>query len=478
MAVPTVPRDQVLEFLGALDEAYKLHGAQLAPPVYVNLEGFAAWEPEYLYKRQNDMGHEAAVEATLQQAFGPVPQPPPSGGPTQPLVGYLRRNGARWADDSGLRSVRGCSLFPLVRWMHDRQDQARTALDLMIGRYQLVRCFWHLKTEVWVEAECDVSPEYGWFDEALVRTLRECWDRQIRVHLTCGDLQLLSNKPPVFRRVASICKSVNQQVVSISEMVNEARVNSTEGEDWDYWAMLSREWQATCPWGMHVLSDPGTQEEPSGLLAASRSPATAAALHGTRQGLTDSMRRAFNVRYEGVTDRPILEGEPTGIDTGATPGVYQGTTNHAHVFGLYAVKVLTGQALTHFDSAGLGWHHYPIDREWGFRELPQRWKDMLIPEDIGSYRLIPGHRAEAPITITGIPGPAPGRCDNMVAPDAARGYAVISGETATTPGQWQIRSRQPIHEGRIWTADGPPLDFTGSINLSSSLGAVVVEWHR
>lgn len=426
------------------------------------------------------------VHLEPESAQPPQPQPP-SGDFIEPIHGYLRRGpNATFADDGGPRSFRGCSCFPLVRWMHDKPDFARTQLDRMVGRYQLVRVFWHLAhPQAWVPMQASVSPiTDSWFDEAFVRTLHECWARGLRINLTAGDLQYLpsgTQVPKLYRRIAGLCKSVNEQVIALTEVVNEARVNSTQGEDWAYWASLSTEFQAIYPWGQHCLSDPAGQEEPADLRASARSPATCASIHGTRQGLVDAIRRAFNLRYEGVGDIPIAETEPNGIDTGAHPGVYEGTQSHPHIFGLYAAKVLTGQLLMHFDSAGLGWHHYPIDREWGFHQLPQRWQAMNIPDDIGTYKLLPGHRTEAPITIEGIPGTGSARCDTITSPDGKRGYAIIEGQTAVDPSRWRIVARQAC-QGALWEAEGDPKAFTTSggrfADEPSSKQAIVVEWHR
>jgi hypothetical protein len=426
------------------------------------------------------------VHLEPEQAQPPTTQPP-SGSFIAPIRGYLRRGvNATWGDDGGPRSIRGCSCFPLVRWMHDKPDFARAQLDRMVGRYQLVRVFWHLAhPQAWVPMNASVSPlTDGWFDEAFVRTLNECWARDLRVNLTAGDLQYLpggTDLPKLYRRIAGLCKGVNEQVVALTEVVNEARVNSSQGEDWPFWAGLSREFQGVYPWGQHCTSDPAGQEEPAALRAAARSPSTCVSIHGTRQGSVDAIRRAFNLRYEGVGDIPIAETEPNGIDTGEAPGVYEGTASHPHIFGLYAAKILTGQLLIHFDSAGLGWHHYPIDREWGFHELPQRWQAMGIPDDIGAWKLMPGHRGEAPITIEGIPGTGSARCDTVTAPDGSKGYALVYGQTAVDPSRWRIVARQAC-QGALWEADGDPKAFTTGggrfADEPSGKQVIVVEWHR
>lgn len=421
---------------------------------------------------------------------GPGPGPGPGTRYVEPILGWVRpAERATWGDDSGPRSLRFCSFFPLVRFFKDKPDWARAQLDAMIGRYHGVRMFWCLlHPQAWVPMQASVDPFAPWFEDAFRLTLEELWQRELRAQLTAGDLQYLpagTDKRALYRRIAEQCKAVGQQVIGVTEIVNEARVNSDEKEDWAYWASLSKEWQSVYPWGMHGLSDPGGgqggPEEPAELKAAAQAPATCALIHGTRQGLTDSIRRAFNVRYEGYRDKPILQGEPCGIDTGPSPGVYEGTDNHAHIFGLYAAIVLTGQALTHFDSAGLGWHHFEIDREWGFRELPELFHAMRIPDDIGLYDLTPGHRSNAPISVRSFVDPGgtgPARCDNMSARDGSRGYAILHGGK----GAYQPIVRQDCGY-RYWRWNGLAIEGRASAGASlpeidSNVQAIVIEWEK
>lgn len=478
------------EFTESKQDQETLYRAELQRPPgtsYLDPLGHARWDTDYYTLRERDRFPHLAALREVRRRIRAVAGLPDPELPTPPppsdinLIGYLRPGpNASWADDSGPRSVRFCSYFPLVRIVHDNFDFARQQMDRMIGRYQGARIFWHLATSYWVSSGCAIDPRASWFESAFRRTLDELWQRGLRAQLTSGDLQLLPEKPRWFRRVAEQCRDYNQQVVALSEMVNEARVNSDEREDWAYWATRLLEWQSIYPWGMSGLSDPGEFEEPAALNAASRSPATCGLSHGTRQSPEDSIRRAYNLRYEGFRDLPICEGEPNGIDTGASPGVTDGTTSKPHIFGLYAAKILTGQMLTHFDSAGLGWHHYPLDREWGFKELPALWKAMGIPEDIGRYSCIPGHKAEAPMTVRRFAdaGDGPARFDNVVSPDGSKGFVIGSGGSGT----WEPVVRQDCN-WQYWQHDGAFLDGqaaagAGLAGIDSARQAVVVAWHR
>lgn len=431
---------------------------------------------------------EPAPEPPTEPPPAPEPEPepaPPAVEDIAPLNGWLRSStNNTFGDDRGPRSVRFCSYFPLVGVMQRNPDFAKRQMDLMVGRYHGARIFWCLlHPGAWVPMNASVDPNAPWFESALRTTLEELWQRGLRAQLTAGDLQYLpsgTNKHDLYRRVAGLCASVNQQVVALTEVVNEARVNSNEKEDWPYWAELSGVWQSVYPWGMHGLSDPGTMEEPDPLRDASRAPATCALIHGTRMGISDSIRRAFNLRYDGRVGKPIAEGEPTGMDTGAKPGVFEGTANRGHIFGLYAAKILTGQFLTHFDSAGLGWHHYDLDREWGFKEMPALWKAMGIPEDIGLYRLVPGHRNDAPITVKSFAdrGEGPERCDNMSVRDGSKGYAVLHGGS----GYYEPLARQDCTY-RYWFWHGPKGEWTvggGELmtRIDSGVQAVVIQWEK
>lgn len=429
----------------------------------------------------------------LEPAPAPIPEPP-SGSFIEPIRGYLRRGPyATWADDGGPRSIRFCSYFPAWRDWKDRPDEVKRNLDRMMGRWHGWRGFYHL-ADPWAPFQKDVRPSWSKFDELFVSLLRESWDRGLRVSLTAGDLQFLSKAEyeALVPRIATLCKGVNEQVVPLSGMVNEARVNSWDDvkSDPKYWLDRVRDWQDIYPWGQQSTSDPvdagGDPEIPSVLRAWAASPATFSLVHGTRKSAIDAIRRAFNVKFEGVPDLMINQDEPTNIlnprMTGHNIRVFQPLSTKQEVFGLYSMIVMTGQLLTFFGDCSLtNTAQLPINDDWGFDELPERWQRMNVPDNIGEYELIPGHKAEAPITIEGIPAEASARCDTMTAPDGSRGYALIYGQTAVDPSRWRIVARQAC-QGALWEAEGDPKAFTTAGGMfadePSSKQVIVVEWHR
>lgn len=484
------PRDETMRFDLALNDKYTAKGYPERRGYHTDAEGEAVWLQQYLLYRTQGESHDSAqahVFRDIDAIWIPHPPVPPGGGtwsPVAPLNGYLRVGpNTSFADDSGPRSVRFCSDFPALRVFRDERDRQLRRLDSMIGRWQGVRVFWHL-ADPWAPDHLDVSPFWGNFDELFTTFLRECWSRQLRVSLTAGDLQYLpagTDLAALYRRLAGLCKSVNEQVVAVTGMVNEARVNSHEKDDWPHWARMSTEFQSVHPWGLHGLSDPdGDPEEPASLKAASQSPATLCLKHGTRETWEDAIRRCYNVRYEGHIGKPIDEDEPTNMH-GPAPGrikVYLPLATKAEAFGLHTMSVLTGHLFTFFGDAALT-NRQALDTDYGFTQFPQRWADMHIPEDIGTYRLVPGHKADAPITPESFQDPGgsgPDRCDNMVAPDGSRGYAVAYGGS----GEWRLRARQQCR-GTVWQAESQTDFQTGGARFftaPASIQTAVVEWHR
>lgn len=492
MPVEFPPRDASLRFLDQLDRKYASRAPQPTTNLYVDPEGLAVWHQEFLRHMVNGQTEAEAwalVEASIDAIWHPPPTPPPTGDwtPVAPLRGYLRKGpNATFADDGGPRSVRACSYFPALRIFRDSRDECLRNLDRIIGKWQAVRVFWHL-ADPWAPFGRDVRPSWSNFDEVFTGFLAACWERQIRVSLTSGDHQFFpdqskSARIALYLRIANLCRSVNEQVVCFTGAINEARVNSHEGEDWAFWAAMSHAFQSRYPWGQHGLSDPGGQEEPDDLVASAQAPATAALLHGTRHGWSDAIRRAFNVRYEGVRTIPINQDEPTNLLNPQMRGpnirVYQPLATRQEVFGLYSMIVLTGQLLTYFGDCGLtNTDRLPLDSDWGFTELPRRWQQMGVPEDIGTYRLIPGHHADAPVSAQRfqVPhGAGPDRVDNMVAQDGKRGFAIAYGGSGT----YGLYHRAGTVDGRIWGPDGVLQPFLGTAAVPSSHQAVVVDWVR
>jgi hypothetical protein len=481
--------DDRKDLIGKLEDFYRTVLARPPRDTSVDALGYGLWPQVYHEARGLGATHDQALDLMFARIFEAAgidpgqptepttPTPPPTGHPThmQPLHGYLRIGPHEsFADDTGPRRVAVCSWFPGIRIWRDDPDEARRQMDRMVGRWQGARVFAHLKeSRFWSGLE--VLPEWNNYDHLLRTFLEEMWARQLRVSLTFGDLQYTPSErhPELYQRVAGICRSVNEQVVCLSGMVNEARVNSIEKEDWSYWAHLSRLWQEIYPWGQHGLSDPGDQEEPGPLQASCRAPATVALLHGTRIPPMDAIRRAFNVRYEGDIGKPIVQDEPTG------PGddVYQPVDDPAWLFGLYTIHVITGQMVTYFSGASLR-NRKPLDSDWGFTELPRLWQQLALPEDVGTYHLTPGHRSDAAVGARTFSdqGEGPHRVDQAVGAD--RAYAIAYGGRGAWRlySRWHAHYRVFVHSGVIAEGDVSPGENLSA--LDAGVKAAVIELVR
>jgi hypothetical protein len=373
------------------------------------------------------------------------PPPPPPPGLIRPIMGSLRVQNGGWADDSGPRRIYGVSYFPAIRVAHDDPDDLRRQLDRCVGRAQMVRMFWHLATDYWVGAGRDVSPaKYPWFADAFRLVASECRLRDLCIHLTAGDLQLLSDHRRWFRWMADLVRSLGQPTrVALTEMVNEPYVNSTQGDDFAYWASLSRDWQAIAPWGQHLLGDPSGEEDPAAYLPASQAPATGVMIHGLRSPISNALGRAYSLVYDNRanhrTDKPFAQTEPTGLNAPGAEDVFQPAPDREWVFGLYTILAMTGQQTTYFSGPSV-FGKVPLDGAWGFHELPQRWAEMELPEDVGQpgWRCLPAQKTDCPLRAESMAdqGSGPERMDFVVSPGGALAFGVLYGGH-----DWRIRSR-------------------------------------
>lgn len=390
----------------------------------------------------------------LEEALGLVTPPPAEPGErlTPPIVGYVRTEGRRWADDSGPRSFRICSWFPALRCYRDHRDAALRQLDDIARYWQGVRIFWHLGTDYWTSAAKNVDPRWPDFDGLFTDFLRQCAARDLRVSLTAGDMQVIcpqgSASPDerrLYQRIAELAASVDPLTVSWFGIANESWQNMADGKNPVYLAELSSIVQRAYPWGAHALSDPFDNEEPAALDAYARAPANCTLVHGTRD-FPDSFRRAFNVSYEGH-GWLVNQDEPVG----AGPDVYKRDDDPRHLFGLYTLHRIAGQMTTFFGGHGIkAWTpDAGLERDWGFRELPTLWRDMAMSEDLAAWTLVPGHLGEAAIYPSRFAdrGQGPARCDGAQTGD--RAWFVVSGGSGT----WEIRSRWDA-DVRIWHHGG------------------------
>lgn len=482
---------EFITFADHLEATYRDTLSRGPEVTHVDRLGWARWTSDYVTQRQAGQSHEPAIaEVTrrIHAAAGVLPPPGPAPTPgdrlIRPVEGYVRTEGRRWADDSGLRSFRVVSWFPALRCARDRWDETLRELDAIALGWHGVRIFWHLGTPWWTDTGYGVDPRWPNFDQVFTRFLQACRDRQLRVSLSAGDMQVLCPRGERdgaerdwYRRIAQLCASVDQQTVSWWGIWNEGWQNAATPSA-RYAAELSAIVQAVYPWGAHALSDPQEQEEPWALDEWSRPPANHTPVHGTR-GYPDSLRRAFNLTYDehaggGRTPRLINQDEPVG----AGPDVYARDDDPRHLFALYTLHRICGQMTTFFGGHGLKSWRQPGDlaRDWGFRELPARWAQMSIPEDIQGWEIKPGHHGDAAIYPSSFAdrGEGPERCDG--AQTADRAWFVASGGR----GIWQLRSRRDAHV-RVWgprgvIREGPA--SAGAVIFSadaSTTRAVVIE---
>lgn len=382
---------------------------------------------------------------------GPPTPPPPTPGQVRQLVGPVRAVGESFGDDTGPRIVHGCTDFGGVVKYHEDRDAALRSLDITAAHQQYVRAAWRLNGWKWTTSGLTLDPiRDGWYDEALFGFLAACRDRGLRVMLTCADMNnwTSAQADESIRRVAQIATSVSQTVVWLHEW-NELRSIWTPGDENDAQVeklrAMSRIWQQHYPLSMRGLSDPFNQS-PDGMRRLGQSPANVHLIHNVRWSISDALRRAFNVRYEGPDQ--VVEGEPTGPN-GSPPDsefarhVYQQTEDRNHLFALYTMHVITGQASTYFNDPALV-SRQPLDSTWGFKELPALWRQMEIPEDIGQGVLLHGLKPDAPLQVEGSNADRSDSC--------SRGNFHIGGISGGD--RWRVRAGVD-GVATAFTADGP-----------------------
>lgn len=387
-------------------------------------------------------GMRVVAPVTLWETPTIPPGPMPGPGAVRPIVGKVRPIGNSFGDDSGPRVLHGCSDFGAIAKFYQDRDGMLRQLDVLAQHQQYVRVLWRLNGTLWAESGVTNDPiRDPWFDEACLGYLRACHERGIRVNLSSGDFYNWTHAQSTecFERVGHIAASVSPDLVWLSAATNEMRGTMPGGESSENVA-----WMAECldaftdvyPWALLAGSDPGSQDK-AGMKRLAPAPANVALIHDVRWSTDDALRRAFNTRYENYPGLPIVQDEPTGPENPAPPGeftrkVYQPTENLDALFALYTMHVLTGQASTYFNDPAL-YSRRPLDETWGFKELPQLWRDLELPEDIGQGILRAGHADGAPLRVVDSHA---ARADSAMV--GAYGLGVISGAWDGQP--WAVRA--------------------------------------
>lgn len=404
--------------------------------------------------------HLAELEAELgivpEPPVDPVP-PPSTDGPTKPIVGYMRAQGSVWHDDTGPRVIKLCSYFPAVRVYRDNPNLFKRNLDAMVGYWQGARVFWCLRGKPWEDFGLEVDVTWPNYDELFVAVLKEFAARDLRVALTSGTLHphQLPDADAQYLRIAKLCASVNEQTVIAHSVINEPGMTSPHGDgpaSWPYYHKLLTIFKSAYPWNHHGTGCQGGDPEavendgrPSGIILGSKAPSTMACLQGTRYPTRNALERAFDAGYRvrPAVRVPVLEEEPAG-NNGLVPAVYQPMQDRDALFAYYTIKLITGQALISLNSCGL-WEQNPLDSVWGFKEIPELWRQMDIPEDVGTFKV--GHLHQNPITATGVY-----RCDGSWSDERGIAIAVASGGS-----NWTVTSRWN-GQARVYRSDGLHLD--------------------
>lgn len=439
-----LPDDHKDELYGVKPGTYY---AAVRAPGYVN---------QYVERLEVTAG-ENRFEYTLKAGSGQETPPPATDHP-DPLVGHLVRMGRSYKDKTGPRTVYFCSFFPALRILRDNPKDFHAELDRIAAAGWLgFRTFWavggytfwngrEVAPVTWTRKDGVVVKAWPNYKDLLRGLIRACRERHLRLHLTAGDLQyVFSNNPGLelewFKRIASVIRDENAEaLIGVFELANEAWQNTREGHRFHERAQtLLAALRPILPNTPFAISaSPGSELD---IDTWSRG-ADVVAVHGTRQPWPMAIRRAFNLAYEGqkfVDHRPLWQGEPTGPDGSHPNEVYRPTQNKHILFALYCVHLMTGQASVYFNGPAIRYRE-PLNRAWGFKELPPLFRKH-VPEDIGQWpTLIHGRRDEAPLTapswhVDGR-GNGPERIDQ--ATNGRQVFAVVSGGD----GDWNVTPRR------------------------------------
>jgi len=375
----------------------------------------------------------------------------PGTGPLRPLVGEVRPFARSFCDETGPRLVHGCSDFAALVKYHEDRDRFLAELDITAAHQQYTRILWRLNGWLWTTSGLTVDPiRDGWFDDALAGVLDAHQARGLRVNLSSGDMNGWSDAQAedAFRRVAQIAADYGD-TVWLSACTNEMEGTWSPGETPEHIARgheLMKIWRSIYPGGCWAVSDPKDRNR-DGMAALA---GNVALIHDQRWEIADALRHAFNSRYENDPGCPIVQDEPTGPN-GSPPYndytrlVYQPIEDHDELAALYTMHVLTGQGSTYFNDPALV-SREALSSTWGFRELPQLWRDLEIPEDIGQGELGAGHTGRG---LMDVMDSHAARADGAMV--GGYGLGVISGAWDGEP--WAVKA---LVDGTwsVWYGDG------------------------
>jgi hypothetical protein len=373
----------------------------------------------------------------------PEPEPPPVG-VVRRIQGYLRQQGRSLADNTGPRIVHGCSDFAALAKFHEDPDTYLRNLDVTAQWQQYTRLGWRCNGWRFTPRGLDADPlKHAWWESALWGVLDAHRARGLKVSISSFDMNDWTDQQALqcFQHTAHICKEFGD-TVWLSAITNEMHGTWRPGESDENVAKareLMRAWTAIYPGGLQALSDPDSRSK----AGMKRLGWTAALIHQFGTPIDTGLRRAFNDMFENYPDVPIDQNEPRGPNGDSGDDVTNPIEDPDHLFALYTMHVLTGQASTYFNGPGAA-TRAPLDSTWGFKELPQLWRILEIPEDIGQGRLCAGQHG----TFMQVHDSHASRADGMRS--GAYGLGAISGVWDGSP--WAVRAGYPA-EWSVWYAD-------------------------
>jgi hypothetical protein len=376
---------------------------------------------------------------------GPTPGPP---GDVRKLIGLVEPLGRSFRDGTGARYVHGGSDFGGIVKYHEDRDKSLRCLDMVASHRQFIRVAYRLNGWLWTPSQLTIDPvRDSWWEESVRGYLQAAHDRGLRVNLSCMDMYncTMQQARDFVRRAAQIAASVSPEVVILHEW-NEMRGTVPGGEDdgpVDFLKELTGIWQQEYPWNLRSLSDPANQAR-SGMIRLSQNPANCALLHNVRQPDADAIRRAYNAIYDNYPGKGVVAGEEAGPNNPTPPGefnrkVFDPMENRDALVALYTAQIITGQMSTYFNDPALV-SRYDLDYTWGFKEIPELWRLMEMPENVGQGRLIPGHKPDAPLQVNGSNA---ARADSVECPDGSC-FGTISGVLDNTQ-PWKVKAGRTGH---------------------------------
>lgn len=382
------------------------------------------WSTRTAFDIASGLTKEAALAkhmAELDQALGL--NQPEAGQPTRrPLIGPLRVQDKMLRDDAGWRRVLFCSWFPALRILRDNPQEFQRQIDAIAAAgYQGIRVFlavggwqpyWDGREVVPIRFQkasfdgnhlrplfngpwLDAWPDY---DDLLRTLLRACRSRRLRLHVTCGDMQIIDREGTqelaLHQRLARICaEEGGLEVIALAEVTNEFPLNRYGGDSpssIEQMGRVIRVWRDAIPGVLTAQGAIPQDEEPASLSKAS-TYGDLCAVHVTRDPVATALKRTFGLVYwEGNWrgfPKPFWEGEPAG------PGQdsYARMDDPASLTALYSEHALTGQASVRFQGAAVR-SNAPLESEWGFTQLPIILEQL--PEDVATWnRETAGHGA-------------------------------------------------------------------------------------